>query len=134
MSDTQATATGLGTAALFLFVSFAQPLPKLAPRRPPPSALAPSVLISVAGQFLVHLRTTIVGFELGQNLSASTAEPLPEADAEFEPTITNTVLFLLSSAMLITTFATNYTGHPYMGSLFSNKVRTWFSPFPFPRM
>ena len=51
------------------------------------------------------------------------AELPPEADADFEPTMTNTVLFLLSSSMLVTTFATNYTGRPYMASLSSNKVR-----------
>lgn len=131
-SDTQATATGLGTAALFLFVSFAQPLPKLAERRPPPSALAPSVLISVAGQFVVHMRTIIAGFQLGQSAAADTAEPPPEADADFEPTMTNTVLFLLSSAMLVTTFVTNYTGKPYMGALSSNKVSVP-PPAPLPR-
>ena len=121
MSDTQATASGLLTAALFLFVSFSKPLPKLAPRRPPPSALAPSVLFSIAGQFVVHLRTTMQGFQLGQAAAASAFEPPPEADAEFEPTMTNTIVFLLSSAMLLTTFAANYTGRPYMGSLSSNK-------------
>ena len=119
MSDTQATATGLATAALFLFVSFSQPLSKLAPQRPPPSALAPSVLLSVLFQFLMHLQTIIKGFALSQ--AASTDEPEPEADAEFEPSLTNTVLFLLSTAMLLTTFGVNYTGKPYMASLTSNK-------------
>ena len=119
MSDTQATTTGLATAALFLFVSFSQPLPKLAPLRPPPSALAPSVLLSVLGQFAMHLYTTIHGFHLAVEASAS--EPVPEADADFEPTLTNTVLFLLSTAMLLSTFAVNYTGRPYMASLASNK-------------
>ena len=51
----------------------------------------------------------------------SLEEEAAEADAEFEPSLTNTVLFLLSSAMLLTTFAVNYTGRPFMGALSSNK-------------
>ena len=121
MSDAQATATGLTTAALFLFLSFAQPLGKLAPQRPPPSALAPSVLLSIGGQFAVHLRTIVNGFRLGADASRAAAEPPPEPDGDFEPTITNTVVFLLSASMLLTTFATNYTGKPFMGALSSNR-------------
>ena len=114
MSDTQATVSGLATAALFLFVSFSQPLPKLAPIRPPPSALAPSVCLSILFQFGIHLHTVIRGFHLGQAASASAAEEAPEADADFEPSLTNSVMFLLSSAMLLTTFTVNYTGKPFM--------------------
>ena len=119
MSDTQATATGLATAALFLFVSFSQPLPQLAARRPPPSALAPSVMLSVLGQFLAHLHTVIKGFQLAS--AAGTDDPPPEADAEFEPSLTNTAMFLLTMAMMLTTFGVNYTGRPHMASLASNK-------------
>ena len=43
MGDTQATATGLATALLFLFVSGSRPLHRLSPRRPPASVLAPYV-------------------------------------------------------------------------------------------
>ena len=66
MSDTQATASGLVTAVLFLFVSFAQPLSKLAPQRPPSSVLAPSVLLSITGQFGVHLNTLISGLDISE--------------------------------------------------------------------
>ena len=59
------------------------------------------------------------GFALSQAYSKD--EPEPEADADFEPSLTNTVLFLLSTAMLLTTFGVNYTGRPYMASLTSNK-------------
>jgi len=121
MSDAQATASGLGTAALFLFVSFAQPLPKLAPQRPPASVLAPAVLLSVCGQFAVHLTTLKGGLELGEAAAREAGDLTPpEADAGFEPSLTNTVVYLLSSAMLLTTFAVNYTGKPFMQSLTSN--------------
>ena len=39
------------------------------------------MLLSVAGQFAVHLRTTISGFQLGQSAAATASEPPPEADA-----------------------------------------------------
>ena len=42
------------------------------------------------------------------------------ADADFEPSITNTAMFLLTVAMLLSTFAVNYTGRPFMASLPSN--------------
>ena len=120
-SDSQATASGLTTAALFLFLSFAKPLPKLAPTRPPPSALAPAVWLSVFAQFGAHLRTLIAAFQLAASASAAADEPPPEADADFERSLTNTVLFLTSAAMQLTTFAVNYTGRPYMQPLKSNK-------------
>jgi len=121
MSDVQATTSGLGTAALFLFVSFAQPVPKLAPQRPPASVLAPSVLISVCGQFFIHLHSLRSGLELGETAAASAGlVDTIEADSGFEPSITNTVVYLLSSSMLLTTFAVNYTGRPFMQSLTSN--------------
>ena len=121
MSDVQATTSGLGTAALFLFVSFAQPLPKLAPQRPPASVLAPSVLISVCGQFCIHLHSLRSGLEVGETAAANAGlVDTIEADSGFEPSITNTVVYLLSSSMLLTTFAVNYTGRPFMQSLTSN--------------
>ena len=121
MSDTQATVSGLITAALFLFLSFSRPLHKLAPRRPPASALAPAVLLSIGFQFAIHLRTIVQGFQLGEAASRATAAAPLEADAEFEPSLINSVLFLLSSGMLLTTFAVNYTGRPHMVPLTSNR-------------
>jgi cation-transporting ATPase 13A1 len=159
MSDTQATASGLLTAALFLFVSFAKPLSKLAPYKPPASVLAPSVLLSVLGQFAVHLYTLATALVRGQypaNVTLFAARPVPvhadsycpctsslccvrsqelgeaaeaavsegrviEADADFEPSLVNTIVYVLSSSMLLSTFAANYTGRPFMASLTSNK-------------
>jgi len=122
MSDAQAMATGLGTAALFLFVSFAQPLSKLAPQRPPPSVLSPSVLLSVVCQFATHLHALRGGLELGERVEAAAGGALPpEVDADFEPSMTNTVVYLLSSSMLLCTFAVNYTGRPFMEALSANK-------------
>ena len=122
MSDAQAMATGLGTAALFLFVSFAQPLSKLAPQRPPPSVLSPSVLLSVVCQFATHLHALSGGLELGERVEAAAGGALPpEVDADFEPSMTNTVVYLLSSSMLLCTFAVNYTGKPFMEALSANK-------------
>jgi hypothetical protein len=65
--------------------------------------------------------TIISGFELCLRAVADAPPPPMEADAEFEPTLTNTLLFLLSSFMLLTTFAANYTGHPFMASIYSNR-------------
>jgi len=45
----------------------------------------------------------------------------PEPDAEFEPSVLNTVVWLVSAAMMVSTFAVNYKGKPYMEGLSANK-------------
>ena len=118
IGDTQATATGLSTAATFLFLSFSRPLPKLSPKRPPSSVLAPAVLSLVLGQFGVHLYVLISAVSLAE---AHSRGPPPEVDAEFEPTLPNTIVWHISSAMLLVTFAVNYKGRPFMEPLSANK-------------
>ncbi|VDP84701.1 unnamed protein product [Echinostoma caproni] len=44
-----------------------------------------------------------------------------DVHAEFEPSILNTVVYLISTSMQIATIAVNYKGHPFMESLLENK-------------
>jgi len=53
--DTQATVAGIILTAFFMTVSWAKPLRRLAPVRPRTSVFNPHLLLSVAGQFLIHL-------------------------------------------------------------------------------
>ena len=71
-----------------------QPLKELAPYRPPASALSPSVLLSIVLQFCTHLHTLMAGLELAEVQGGPASL---EADAEFEPSLLNTVVYLLSS-------------------------------------
>ncbi|KAL3934035.1 MAG: hypothetical protein SGPRY_000012 [Prymnesium sp.] len=104
LGDTQATVTGILNAALFLFVSFAKPLPRLAPHRPP-SVLSIYVFFSIVSQFGVHL------YVLVQTIQCSKADGAwgsQERFSEFEPSVPNTVVWLISLSMLITNFGVNY--------------------------
>merc|ERR1711920_757017 len=40
---------------------------------------------------------------------------------DFEPNLTNTVVFQLMAAMHASSFLANYEGHPFMQNMFSNK-------------
>ena len=57
--DTQMTIVGLIVAALFFFASQAPPLEELAPKRPLSQLFCASVLISIGGQFVVHLASLL---------------------------------------------------------------------------
>ena len=70
LGDTQATASGVLTAILFLFVSFSQPLPNLAPRKPP-SVLSAYVFLTVISQFAVHLSVLVQVFGTTVGLMSS---------------------------------------------------------------
>jgi len=118
MGDTQATATGIATALFFLFVSSSRPLQKLSPRRPPSSVLAPYVFSSILAQFGVHLGVLVQASQLGAKYDQG---PPPEVDGDFEPSVPNTVIWLISAAMMVTTFSVNYKGKPYMEGLAANK-------------
>ena len=53
--DTQMTYVGIVVAALFYLASQASPQEVLAPQRPPSRLFCPSVVLSILGQFLVHV-------------------------------------------------------------------------------
>ncbi|GFH20123.1 uncharacterized protein HaLaN_17198, partial [Haematococcus lacustris] len=51
LSDSQATTSGMLTAALFFFISQAKPQDTLSPVRPHPNIFTPYFFISLLGQF-----------------------------------------------------------------------------------
>ena len=69
-------------------------------------------------QFAVHLYVLVEAAALGARHARG---PPPEVDGDFEPSTPNTVVWLISSAMLVTTFAVNYKGKPYMEGLAANR-------------
>ena len=48
-------------------------------------------------------------------------EPCGAQDEEFKPTILNSAVFLMTNAMLATSFVTNYRGRPFMEGLLDNR-------------
>ncbi|CAL8085800.1 unnamed protein product [Calicophoron daubneyi] len=120
-SDAQASIQAILLSASFLFISRSKPLKTLSRERPIPNIFNVYTLLTVTLQFLVHFG---VLFTLTQE--AEIRMPVKEDDfidteAEFEPSILNTVVYLVSTAMQVTTLAVNYKGHPFMESLFENR-------------
>ena len=56
-----------------------------------------------------------------ESIEFITNGPPPEVDGDFEPSVPNTVIWLISAAMMVTTFSVNYKGKPYMKGLAANK-------------
>ena len=143
MGETQATVAALATAAFFLFLSSSRPLKSLSPKKPPSSVLSPFVFVSVILQFLIHLavlaRANAIGEscavgpvanassdeitrrEVGNETQLFNGNVAVTEESEFKPTVVNTIVWLISSAMLVTTFFVNFKGKPYMQPLKSNK-------------
>mmetsp|Transcript_35059 Transcript_35059/g.99382 ORF Transcript_35059/g.99382 Transcript_35059/m.99382 type:complete len:1266 (-) Transcript_35059:109-3906(-) len=117
--DFQATCLGLLSTALFFMLSASQPLRTLSSARPHSNVFSAYVLLSLLGQFVVHVGFLVVSY------SAAAAEMPAEArlqsESEFSPNLVNTAIYLCSVAMQGTTFAVNYIGHPFNVSITQNK-------------
>jgi len=123
--DTQMTIVGLIVAALFFFASQAPPLEELAPKRPLSQLFCTSVLISVGGQFVVHLASLLYILELCADHMVAD-DPLMVPDGDFHPNILNSIVFILSAWMQLNTFAVNYCGKPFTQPLRDNKL-LWYT-------
>lgn len=119
--DTQMTATGLCTAGLFFFISRAKSLPRLSPEKPPDSVFAKSVIMSIAGQFIVHLACLVAVLHLcGQHSDPRDQSSRPIPDSRFQPNLVNSSVYLLASMIQVNNFVVNYRGHPFTESIWDN--------------
>jgi cation-transporting ATPase 13A1 len=132
--EVQATVGGLAIAMYFAFLSFSKPLEKLSAERPHTSVFSAYMLLSIAGQFALHLYTIMAavalaqpfaagaaGAEAGSDAAAAAAEAL-SPDGKFAPSVLNSVVFLVGQSTTVATFAVNYSGRPFMQSLRENKA------------
>jgi manganese-transporting P-type ATPase len=121
--DTQMTALGLLSAALFYFVSTAQPLARLSEHRPPHSVFAPSVILSIFGQFLIHLSCLFVVLALcraNEPVESDSFEKRFVPDSVFRPNLVNSSIYLLSATIQINNFVINYRGYPFTQDIWEN--------------
>ncbi|XP_058084361.1 probable manganese-transporting ATPase PDR2 [Magnolia sinica] len=118
LGDVQATISGIFTAAFFLFISHARPLPTLSAARPHPNIFCAYVLLSLLGQFAVHIFFLISAVnEAGKYMPEECIEP----DSDFHPNLVNTVSYMVNMMIQVATFAVNYMGHPFNQSIPENK-------------
>ncbi|XWS58942.1 hypothetical protein CRYUN_Cryun08bG0077600 [Craigia yunnanensis] len=118
LGDIQATISGVFTAAFFLFISHARPLPTLSAARPHPNIFCSYVFLSLMGQFAIHLFFLISSVkEAEKHMPEECIEP----DSVFHPNLVNTVSYMVSLMLQVATFAVNYMGHPFNQSIAENK-------------
>lgn len=118
LGDVQATISGVFTAAFFLFISHARPLQTLSPARPHPNIFCAYVLLSLVGQFAMHLFFLISAVnEASKYMPDECIEP----DSNFHPNLVNTVSYMVNMMIQVATFAVNYMGRPFNQGISENK-------------
>ncbi|KAJ2375736.1 putative cation-transporting ATPase 1 [Coemansia sp. RSA 2607] len=117
--DWQATIMGALMSVCFLCISKSSPLEKLSKERPQPNILSVYMLLTVLGQFAVHVLALIY-----LALEVRKYEPSGEVDVEkkFEPSLLNTAMYLIQLSQQVSTFVINYQGHPFREALKDNKI------------
>ncbi|KAF9971052.1 hypothetical protein BGZ73_006069 [Actinomortierella ambigua] len=115
--DFQVTISGMLMAVCFMCISKATPLEQLSKERPQPNIFNFYIILSVLGQFAIHIVSLVY-----ITREAKLLDPDREIDLEktFEPGLLNSAVYLISLSMQVSTFAINYKGHPFRESLREN--------------
>lgn len=117
--DAQATVAGLTIAMFFFFVSRSTPLKRLSAERPHSRLFTVNMLLSVMGQFALHLYVLVEAVRMSKP-HTPTDEETVDPEAEFKPNVLNSAVFLVSIASTVATFLANYRGRPFMTGLREN--------------
>jgi len=119
-SDYQITLQGMLLAGCFFFISRSAPTDKLSKRRPLPDVFNTYTITTIFGQFAVHLYCLSESIKLARIHEAR--EENPDYEAEFSKSLVNSMVFIISTTLQVTTFAVNYRGEPFMVAFTKNKA------------
>uniref|UniRef100_A0A7S1SFD5 Uncharacterized protein n=1 Tax=Alexandrium catenella TaxID=2925 RepID=A0A7S1SFD5_ALECA len=92
----------------------------MAKQHPSGSVFSWPVLLSLALQLAVHMTVLFSGWQLAKGYRPKDFKR--DVEGEFEPNLTNTLVFQLMAAMHASSFLANYEGHPFMQPLTANKA------------
>ncbi|GAO13414.1 uncharacterized protein UV8b_00601 [Ustilaginoidea virens] len=118
--DTQYTISGMLMSVCFLSISRAKVVEGLSKERPQPNIFNIYIIGSILGQFAVHIVTLIYIARLCEKIEPRSG--LVDLEAEFEPSLLNSAIYLLQLIQQVSTFAINYQGRPFRESLSENKA------------
>lgn len=117
--DYQMTIQGMCMSACFLCISRAKPVERLSKERPQGSIFNGYVVVTVMAQFFCHLAALIYITALCEKTSPRSKDI--NLDAEFEPSLLNSAIYLLSTCQSVATFAVNFQGRPFREDIKENK-------------
>ncbi|KAG0300168.1 hypothetical protein BGZ97_003362 [Linnemannia gamsii] len=115
--DFQVTITGILMAVCFMCISKATPLEHLSKERPQPNIFNFYIILSVLGQFAIHIFSLIY---ITREAKLIEHDRVVDLEKTFEPGLLNSAIYLISLSMQVSTFAINYKGHPFRESLREN--------------
>ncbi|KAI9838810.1 MAG: hypothetical protein M1837_002303 [Sclerophora amabilis] len=121
--DGQVTISGMLMSVCFLSISRAKPVDQLSKERPQSNIFNPYIIGSVLGQFAIHIVTLIYMSNYVQQIEPRSEDV--DLEGEFEPSLLNSAVYLLSLIQQISTFAINYQGRPFRESIRENRGMFW---------
>ncbi|KAI8818388.1 uncharacterized protein EV422DRAFT_538413 [Fimicolochytrium jonesii] len=119
--DWQATIGGMMITACFFGIAKSTALEELSRQRPQSNVFNHYVIISVLGQVSCHVASLMYIQQQAAYYSDDLDEEI-KLDAEFQPNLLNSGVYLVSLIMQISTFAINYQGLPFRESIRNNKA------------
>ncbi|KAJ3398723.1 hypothetical protein HDU80_008630 [Chytriomyces hyalinus] len=117
--DWQATIAGFLITICFFGIAKSSACERLSKKRPQANVFNFYIILSVLGQVAIHV--TALAYIRLQAIDYSEELDEIKLDAEFQPNLLNSAVYLVSLIMQISTFAINYQGEPFRESLFANK-------------
>ncbi|KAI5193062.1 manganese-transporting P-type ATPase [Nematocida minor] len=113
--DFQMTAAGVLSAVSFTFFGKSRPLPQISKEKPVARIFSRYIVVSVILQTAVHIAAFYFTYQ-----GVIKYGPIVMQE-KFSPSLANTSMFLLGSALQVTTLVVNYVGRPFRESLTENK-------------
>lgn len=119
-SDGQYTLLAFLIAGCFLFISRAEPLKRLSKQRPLPNIFNMYSVTTVLFQFAIHFGCLYSVVKKAESTDPNVEENV-DLEKDFEQTLINSSVYIISLSMQVNTLAVNYRGAPFMTSLNDNR-------------